>query len=98
MEKSEMKRITWFYLEDCPYCAQAERALAELEQENPLYKEIPIDKIEENAHPEIVDRYDYHAVPCLWIGQDKLYEAHLFEKYEECREKVKRVLDKAMEA
>lgn len=91
-----MKKVTWFYLEDCPYCKNAKKALAELKEENPTYKDVEIDFIEENAHPEIVDQYDYHAVPCLWIGGDKLYEAHLFEKYDETKSNVKRVLDAAM--
>ena len=91
-----MKKITWFYLEDCPYCKNAKKALAELKEENPAYKDVEIDFIEENAHPEIVDQYDYHAVPCLWIGGDKLYEAHLFEKYDETKANVKRVLYAAM--
>lgn len=91
-----MKKITWFYLEDCPYCKNAKKALAELKEENPAYKDVEIDFIEENAHPDIVDKYDYHAVPCLWIGDEKLYEAHLFEKYDEAKANVQRVLDAAL--
>mgnify|MGYP000851554055 CR=1 FL=1 len=91
-----MKKITWFYLSDCPYCHQARKALDELKRENPEYKKVEIDWVDEQVHPEIADQYDYHAVPCLWIGQQKMYEAHLFETYEECYGKVKAVLEAAV--
>lgn len=91
-----MKKITWFYLSDCPYCKQACRALAELKKENPKYAQVEINWVDEQAHPEIADRYTYHAVPCLWIGDQKLYEAHLFETYQECYGKVKAVFDEAL--
>ena len=46
-----MKKIILFHLADCPYCHNAKRALEELERENPAYKKIPIEWIEEQERP-----------------------------------------------
>lgn len=92
-----MKKVTCFYLETCPYCIQAKKVLEDLVAENPAYGEVPMEWIEENEHPEIIEQYDYYATPSMFIGKEKLYEAHLFESYEECRGHVKTVLDAAME-
>ena len=85
-----------FYLEDCGYCAKAWKALDELYAEDPHYREIEIEKIEESQHPEIADQYDYYAVPTFFDGKEKLFEAHLFMSYEEIRDEIKRVLDYAV--
>ena len=92
-----MKKVTCFYIETCPYCVQAKRVLQELIQENPAYGEVEIEWIEENEHPEIIEHYDYYATPSMFIGKEKLYEAHLFEKAEECKANIRRVLEAAME-
>ena len=81
-----MKKITYFHLPSCPYCKNANKAIEELRAENPEYKNIEI---------EIIANYDYHAVPCMWIGDQKIYEAHLFEKYAECKEQVRKVFEAA---
>ena len=86
-----------FYLEDCGYCAKANRALEELYHQNPAYKEVPITKVEESENPELADQYDYYAVPTFFDGKEKLFEAHLFMSYEDIRDEVKRVLDYALE-
>ncbi|MBW9212713.1 MULTISPECIES: glutaredoxin domain-containing protein [Terrabacteria group] len=91
-----MKKITYFHLKDCPYCKQANRVIEELKQENPRYQNLEIEMIEENEHPEIIEAYDYHAVPCMWIGQEKIYEGKLFESYEACKENVRRVFEVAL--
>ena len=74
-----MKKITYFHLNSCPYCKNANKAIEELRAENPEY----------------IEKYDYHAVPCMWIGDQKIYEAHLFEKYDECKEQVRKVFEAA---
>lgn len=91
-----MKPLTMFYLEDCGYCTKARKALSELYEENAAYKSVPIEMIEESRQPELADRYDYYAVPSFFDGKEKLFEAHLFMKYEDIRAEVKRVLDYAM--
>ena len=90
-----MQKITMFYMQGCPYCAQANRALGELAEEDPSYGQIEIEKIDEDAHPDVANQYDYYNVPAMFIGSRKLYEAHPGESYEECRAHVKAVLDAA---
>lgn len=92
-----MKKVTAFYLETCPYCKQAKRALRDLIRENPDYDAVEIEWIEESEQPELADQYDYYATPSMFIGKEKLYEAHLFEQYDECRAHVKAVLDQALQ-
>lgn len=92
-----MEKIICFYLEDCPYCKNAKNAIKELREENEEYLKIEIEWIEENEHPDIIDKYDYHAVPCMFYKEEKLYEAHLFEKYEETKNNIKEVFDKVLE-
>lgn len=91
-----MKKVTCFYLEECPYCRQARRVIDDLIAEDPAYGEVEIEWIEENEHPEIIENYNYQATPTMFIGDDKMYEAHLFESYDECREHVMATLDAAM--
>ena len=93
-----MKPLLMFYLEDCGYCAKANRALEELYTQNPAYKEVPITRIEESRNPELADQYDYYAVPTFFDGNEKLFEAHLFMSYEDIRDEVRRVLNYALEA
>ena len=76
-----MKKITMFHLYDCKYCDYARQAIKELTEENPEYKNIEIDMVEENEHPEIIENYDYMAVPTLFIGDEKIFEAALFMPY-----------------
>ena len=91
--EDKMKKITLFYLSDCPYCRNARKALEELKQENPAYGEIDIDWIEESEHPELAEKYNYYYVPAMYVGDKKLYEAKPSESYAMCKENVKAVLD-----
>ncbi len=92
----EMKALTMFYLEDCGYCAKARKALEELYAENPEYREVPLQMIEESQEPELANQYDYYAVPTFYDGKKKLFEAHLFMSYENIRDEVRRVLNYAL--
>lgn len=92
-----MKKVICFHLSECPYCHQAQRAIDELIAEDPAYGTVEVEWIEENEHPEIIARYDYQATPSMFIGNEKLYEAYLFEPYEECKLHVRSVLDRALE-
>ena len=91
-----MKKITLFYLADCPYCHFAQRAVKELVKEDLVYGEIEIDWIEESRRSDIADRYDYYYVPTIFCGQKKLYEAHPLEKYEDCKRNIKNALDEVL--
>ena len=91
-----MKKITMFYLDDCGYCAKARQALDELYAENPAYRQVELEKIEESRQPELAEQYDYYAVPSFFDGTEKLFEAHLFMSYEAIRDEVRKVLDYAL--
>ena len=91
-----MKKIKMFYLEDCPYCKSAFRALEELKALNPAYAEIEMECIDEHAHMDIAEQYDYQSVPTLYVGEDKIYEAYFGHSYDTIYENVKRALDAAL--
>lgn len=91
-----MKKVLAFRLEGCPYCAQAMKALKELSSENEKYASVSVEWIEENEHPEISGKYDYYRVPTMFVNDEKIYEARSGEKYDECRENVRRVLEAAL--
>ena len=88
-----VKKITAFYLEGCPYCKQAREAVKELLSEKEEYSSVKIEWVEENQNPEISNQYDYYYVPAMFVEGVKVYEAHPGEKYEECRENVRRVFE-----
>ena len=91
-----MKQLMMFYLDDCGYCRKAFRALDELYSQYPEYSKIKLDCIEETRNPELSDRYDYYAVPCFYLGDEKLFEAHIGMTYEQIREAVMHCLDCAL--
>lgn len=88
-----MKEIKLFYLEDCPYCHNARRALKELVKEDPAYGEVSIEWIEESRQADLARQYDYYYVPTIFADERKLYEAHPSEDYAACKKKVKSALD-----
>ena len=89
------KKILAFYIDGCPYCRQARRAVDELTNES-QYADVQIEWVNENQHPEISERYDYYYVPTMFVDDVKIYEAKRGESYEECRENVKRVFDSSL--
>ena len=91
-----MKKITMFYLTDCGYCHKAHRALDELMEQNPAYRDIEITKIEEDEQKEIAAQYDYWAVPTFYVGDEKVFEAHIGMSYEQIFAEVKKALDLAL--
>ena len=93
-----MREFILFHREDCGYCDKARRALEELYQENPAYKELPLRWVEETQEPELADRYDYYAVPTFFLDGEKLFEAHIGMRYEDIREAVRACLDAALQA
>jgi len=85
-----MKKITMFILETCPYCREALRFMDELFAENPMYKAIEIEVIDEGLHADIANRYDYYYVPTYYVGDTKLHEGAANIK------KIRRVFDAAL--
>ena len=61
-------------------------------------REYPVDENDEGLHPEIADQYDYWATPAMFVKEEKIYEAHVREKYDEAKENVRRVLEAALKA
>lgn len=92
-----MKEIKVFVLTGCPYCQKAEQAYRELVK-NFAYKGVPVDWINEDEHPEIAEKYNYYYCPTMYIGNEKVYEAHPGQTYDEIKENVERVLKAALEA
>lgn len=90
------KKVLAFYLNGCPYCKQAREALKELTEGNEKYSSVEFEWVEENEHPEISERFDYYSVPSMFVDGKKIYEAHRGEKYDECKENVKKVLEAAL--
>ena len=83
-----MKTVTIFYLEGCPYCRNARRALASLLEEKPAYAGIEVRWVEESREKETAEQYDYYYVPSVFAGEKKLYEAHPSEDYDAIRKKL----------
>jgi len=69
-----MKKITMFTMESCPYCREALRFIEELYKRDGRYRDIPLEKIDENKHPEIAKQYDYYYVPTFYVGEKKVHE------------------------
>ena len=85
-----MKRITLFYLENCPFCNKARAASDELKKQD-REKDIESEMIEESKQPEVADKYDYYYVPTFYIDGRKVHEGGIFP------DEVKAVLEQALE-
>ena len=72
--------LTVFYLENCPYCRMAKKAVQELQAEIANPKEIQW--IEESRQPDVADAYDYYHVPAIFSGHEKLYECSPADNYD----------------
>ena len=86
-----------FYIDGCPYCANAKRAIAELKEQNPEYAKVQIEMVNERKNPEISEKYDYYYVPTMIVNEEKVYEAQPGESYVECLENVRAVFEKCIE-
>ena len=90
----EEKKLTILHLDDCPYCHKARRALDELREENPAYRGVAVEWIEEERESKAAGRYtDYYYVPTIYAGAEKLYEAHPGDDYDKIKTEVKQALD-----
>ena len=92
-----MKTITLFHLDDCPYCHDARRALAELCRENPAYGAIQVEWIEERQQAALANQYDYYYVPSIFAGDRKLYEVDPSENYDDIKRHVRQALDAVLQ-
>ena len=69
-----MKKIKMFMLDTCPYCKAALGWMDELYAQNPEYKSIEIEIIEEVSQAEIANQYDYYYVPTYYVDEEKVHE------------------------
>ena len=90
------KEIILFSRDDCGYCAKAHKAIAELKAENPAYGTLSLREVEETREPEFIEKFDYYAVPTLYLDGVKKFEAHIGMGYDEIKDAVKRVFDEAL--
>lgn len=91
-----MKDILAFHLNGCPYCKHAFQAIEELSNENPAYKNVNINWVEDQDAHELFKTHPYEYYPNMWIDDVKQYEAQPGESYEQTKALVKTVLDKAL--
>lgn len=85
--------LRYFYLEGCPYCVFADRAIEALKKEDPAFAAIGIEKIEEEERKDIADQYDYYYVPTFFKEHRKLFEAHPSNKYEDIEAAVRKIFE-----
>ncbi len=94
LQKHSPKKITFFYMNGCPYCRNANIAIEELIQENQEYADIEIERIDEQNPPAGISGYDYYYVPSMFIGKEKIYEAQPGQQYDEIKEHVREVFER----
>ncbi|WP_027088488.1 glutaredoxin [Thomasclavelia saccharogumia] len=63
-----------FILKNCPHCRRALDWIRELKDENPEYRKIEIELVDEQIDSQLADQYDYYYVPALYDGNVKLHE------------------------
>ena len=94
---SREEKLTILHLDNCPYCHKARQALAELQAENPAYRAVIVEWIEEEREREAASRYtDYYYVPTIYAGDKKLHEAHPGDNYGKIKASVKAALAAAL--
>ncbi len=98
LEKHVQKKITYFYMVGCPYCRNANIAIDELIKEHPEYADVAIERIDENDWPAGMMGYNYYYVPSMFVGKEKVYEAHPGQQYDEIKAAVKKVFDRAIQS
>ena len=90
-----MEKLTIFYLEGCPYCRNAMRAVKELEAELGFDAD-RLEWIEERRNAALADRYDYYRVPSVFWGERKLYECSPADDYDAIKQNLKRAFAQAL--
>lgn len=81
-----MMRI--FIMPGCPHCAKLRHVIEDLCNEDPRYKNVDIEYIDETKEVELADSYDYYYVPSIFVGDVKKHEGvvdpeHIREVFDE---------------
>lgn len=84
-----MKKIELFILRNCPFCIQALNWQEKILNENPKYKDIPIEIIDENEEYERANSFNYYYVPSYYVDGIKVHEGVA------TREKIENVFERA---
>ncbi|MGB4438775.1 MAG: thioredoxin family protein [Sedimentibacter sp.] len=69
-----MRKVTIFYLENCPHCRRAFNIIEELKSNNPEYSKVEINLIEESKNVQAASAQDYYYVPAFFVDGVKLHE------------------------
>lgn len=69
-----MKDVTVLITDWCPHCKRAINWIEEVKQENPQYKDIKVEIIDEEKMPAKAKQYDYYYVPTYYVGNRKAFE------------------------
>ena len=85
-----MKKVTMFYLENCPHCRRAFGMIEELKKQDSKYSNIDFEFIEESKNVQAASAHDYYYVPAFFINGAKLFEGV------PTKEKIEEVLKSAM--
>ena len=85
-----MKPIRMFTMASCPYCQKARRWMDELMAENPAYRPLSIDIVDEVEQPEYAEQFDYYYVPTYYVDGKKVHEGVATKQI------VRRVFDAAL--
>lgn len=88
-----MEELELFYLTNCPYCRFADKAIEELQEEDPAFRDICIRRIEETREPKLAAQRNYYYVPSFFLNGEKLYEAQPGQDMNEVKENVRRVFE-----
>ena len=66
--------------------------MKEIQNENPEYKNIDVEIIDEERSPEIAKKYDYYYVPTYFVGENKIHEGV------PSKEIIRQVFEKSLES
>ena len=86
----QIRKITMFILKTCPYCRQALRMMDDLYAENPAYRSLEIEMVDELENRGFADKFDYKLVPSFYMDGKKLHEGAADHN------KIRRVFDAAL--
>ena len=91
-----MAVIEVFYLPGCPYCKNARKAVDELTADSAAYAGLSLRWIDEQAERSLAESRDYYYVPTFYYNGEKLYECSPRDGYEDIKENIRAVFDKAL--
>lgn len=69
-----MKKLTMFYLENCPHCRRAYSMIEELKSQYQKYSNVNIELVEESKNVQMASAHDYYYVPAFFLDGEKLFE------------------------